>query len=256
MLFFISLFLGRQALRVSRPSIQLLVALMLVMHLLFIDVVAVDPVHGRIKEEISLSASYTDDHDMRLSLIVGGEIFCFPSQCPHQPDPSTLVVLGDAYFENDEQRTWFHDHVRIGDPGDQKGKQKEVHEREQKEQQESSEKNVAFQTWEHVGAAMKVLEMFGLIMQDTMESWSEKLEVAEKSTKIDEATWFSWQLRLNLTCPLLSLRTIRAILPSNRSSYLLSGSNTRSEQCERPSASAPAHRLCYLCERRDKRRRS
>ncbi|KAJ3719302.1 hypothetical protein C8R42DRAFT_115627 [Lentinula raphanica] len=199
MLFFISLFLGRQALRVSRPSIQLLVALMLVMHLLFIDVVAVDPVHGRIKEEISLSASYTDDHDMRLSLIVGGEIFCFLSQCPHQPDPSTLVVLGDAYFENNEQRTWFHDHVRIGDPGDQKGKQKEVHEREQKEQQESSEKNVAFQTWEHVGAAMKVLEMFGLIMQDTMESWSEKLEVAEKSTKIDEATWFSWQLRLKIS---------------------------------------------------------
>ncbi|KAJ3759168.1 PLC-like phosphodiesterase [Lentinula raphanica] len=63
MLLFKSLFLRRRARRSARPSFRLpLFALLLVVHLFFIDVIAVDPSQNRSK--ISLSAFYTKDGDM------------------------------------------------------------------------------------------------------------------------------------------------------------------------------------------------
>ncbi|KAJ3719308.1 hypothetical protein C8R42DRAFT_722998 [Lentinula raphanica] len=182
------LFLGRRVLRASRPSFRLLSALLLVVYLSFIDVVAVDPARGRIKEEISLSAFYTNDGDMGLSLTVDVEFFCFFPPCPSQPDSSTSVFLGHAYFESHGQRTWFHNHVRIGE---QERKQEGAQEGEQ--ELESGKKNIAFQTWQHVNATMKLLDMFSMITQETMYLWLEKLRIAEKSTKIDQATWLSWR---------------------------------------------------------------
>ncbi|KAJ3974063.1 hypothetical protein EV361DRAFT_947339 [Lentinula raphanica] len=119
------LFLGRRVLRASRPSFRLLSALLLVVHLSFIDVVAVDPAHGRIKE------------------------------------------------------------------GEQERKQERAQEGEQ--ELESGKKNIAFQTRQHVNATMKLLDMFSMITQETRNLWLEKLRIAEKSTKIDQATWLSWR---------------------------------------------------------------
>ncbi|KAJ3837831.1 hypothetical protein F5878DRAFT_621240 [Lentinula raphanica] len=190
MLLFKSLFLGKRARRSARPSFRLpLFALLLVVHLLFIDVIAVDPSQNRSK--ISLSAFYTKDGDMAVSLTVDSELFCFLPQCSIQWE-STSVLLGHAHFANSAQRKQFIDHVRRGE-------------------EKLPEDPFALPSWLSADRIMTVLSSSGLITQETEKSWLEKLQVAKKSTKIDKETWFSWLMQFD------EISVVRYYYPGSKS---------------------------------------